>query len=63
MTTPVLMEMEDGYRPFWETVVYPMSFLLPAEHQANPPIPTDDSVSWQDEDESSCIPVSHNDLR
>lgn len=44
MTTPVIVKMEDHNKRFWETAVYTMSFLLPSEHQKNPPKPTDDKV-------------------
>ncbi|XP_036946141.1 heme-binding protein 2 [Acanthopagrus latus] len=44
MTSPVLMKMPDDKR-FWQTGVYKMGFLLPAEHQKNPPNPTDEAVS------------------
>ncbi|XP_053194882.1 heme-binding protein 2 [Scomber japonicus] len=42
MTAPVLVKMVD--KRFWEMGVYTMSFLLPADHQMNPPKPTDDKV-------------------
>lgn len=45
MTAPVLIEVEDRYRPIWEAGTYPLSFLLPVEDQDNPPKPTDDDVS------------------
>lgn len=48
MTAPVLMKMQEGDRRFWEPAVYTMSFLLPAEHQKNPPKPTDDKASFSD---------------
>lgn len=45
MTAPVLMKIQDGYKPFWESKAFSMSFLLPTEDQKNPPTPTDDKVS------------------
>ncbi|XP_040919587.1 heme-binding protein 2 [Toxotes jaculatrix] len=42
MTAPVVVKMPD--KRFWETGVYTMSFLLPAEYQADPPSPTDKKV-------------------
>lgn len=52
MTAPVLMKMENQHKYFWQKKVFSMSFLLPSEHQASPPAPTDDKVrisdkSWQ----------------
>ena len=41
------MKMPDDKR-FWQTGVYKMGFLLPAEHQKNPPNPTDEAVSFSD---------------
>lgn len=43
MTAPVIVKMPAGKR-FWEMGVYRMSFLLPAEQQKNPPLPTDEKV-------------------
>nr|XP_046270703.1 heme-binding protein 2 [Scatophagus argus] len=43
MTAPVLIKMPEDQK-FWEMGVYTMSFLLPAEHQVNPPKPTDEKV-------------------
>lgn len=45
MTSPVLVKMPDK-KSFWRMGTYTMSFLLPAEHQANPPKPTDGEVSF-----------------
>uniref|UniRef100_A0A3Q3WJT8 Heme-binding protein 1 n=1 Tax=Mola mola TaxID=94237 RepID=A0A3Q3WJT8_MOLML len=44
MTAPVLMEIQDVEKRFWEPSYYTMSFLLPTEHQKNPPEPTDSKV-------------------
>ncbi|XP_061567798.1 heme-binding protein 2 [Cololabis saira] len=42
MTAPVVVKMPE--KKFWERGVYTMSFLLPAEHQKNPPKPTNNRV-------------------
>ncbi|XP_029946400.1 heme-binding protein 2-like [Salarias fasciatus] len=42
MTTPVVVKMVD--KKFWQRGTYTMSFLLPAEHQKNPPKPTNSEV-------------------
>ncbi|XP_026180731.1 heme-binding protein 2 [Mastacembelus armatus] len=42
MTAPVVVKVPDKY--FWETGVYTISFLLPAEYQKNPPSPTNNKV-------------------
>lgn len=62
MTAPVLIQMDEGPRPFWKAGVFPMSFLLPAEHQDNPPKPTDDKVSWHDQVDSACNPANRTDF-
>ena len=46
MTAPVVVKITD--KKFWQMGVYTMSFLLPAEHQMNPPQPTDDKASFSD---------------
>ncbi|XP_054463308.1 heme-binding protein 2 [Anoplopoma fimbria] len=43
MTAPVLLKVSDT-KYFWQKGTYTMSFLLPLEHQKNPPKPTDDKV-------------------
>ncbi|XP_071382964.1 heme-binding protein 2 [Centroberyx affinis] len=47
MTAPVLVKVEKK-KNIWDSCVYTMSFLLPAEHQQNPPKPTDDMVHIHD---------------
>uniref|UniRef100_A0A668AWU2 Heme-binding protein 1 n=1 Tax=Myripristis murdjan TaxID=586833 RepID=A0A668AWU2_9TELE len=47
MTAPVVIKIDDSKKQFWQSKVYTMSFLLPSEHQENPPQPTDDKVYFQ----------------
>ncbi|XP_034566714.1 heme-binding protein 2 [Notolabrus celidotus] len=42
MTAPVVVDVPDKW--FWEKGIYTMSFLLPSDHQSNPPMPTDKEV-------------------
>ncbi|XP_004552165.1 heme-binding protein 2 [Maylandia zebra] len=42
MTTPVVVKIPD--KRFWQMGTYTMSFLLPTEHQENPPKPTNSDV-------------------
>lgn len=46
MTTPVVVKIMD--KKFWEMGVYTLYFLLPAEHQKDPPKPTNDKVCLSD---------------
>ncbi|XP_045897238.1 heme-binding protein 2 [Micropterus dolomieu] len=46
MTTPVVVKIMD--KKFWEMGVYTLYFLLPAEHQKDPPKPTNDKVYFRD---------------
>ncbi|XP_061556672.1 heme-binding protein 2 [Phycodurus eques] len=43
MTTPVVVKMGEK-KWFWQTKEFTVSFLLPREHLANPPVPTNDKV-------------------
>jgi len=43
MTSPVIVKIPE--KKFWERGAFTMSFLLPAEHQMNPPKPNNDDVS------------------
>lgn len=45
MTTPVVLRMPE--KKLWEKGDFTMSFLLPSEHQSNPPKPTNVDVSRQ----------------
>ncbi|CAK6971145.1 heme-binding protein 2 [Scomber scombrus] len=60
MTAPVLVKMVD--KKFWEMGVYTMSFLLPLDHQINPPKPTDDKASFSAKKTSSSIFMFHSSL-
>ncbi|XP_072225618.1 heme-binding protein 2 [Leuresthes tenuis] len=42
MTSPVIVKIPE--KKFWERGAFTMSFLLPAEHQMNPPKPNNDDV-------------------
>lgn len=45
MTAPVVIKIDEEKKWFWEAKQYTMSFLLPKEHQANPPMPKDNQVT------------------
>lgn len=44
MTSPVVVKIPD--KRFWQMGIYTMSFLLPTEHQENPPKPTNSDVCF-----------------
>uniref|UniRef100_A0A3Q2YCT7 Heme-binding protein 1 n=1 Tax=Hippocampus comes TaxID=109280 RepID=A0A3Q2YCT7_HIPCM len=48
MTAPVVIKIDEEKKWFWEAKQYTMSFLLPKEHQANPPTPKDNQVFISD---------------
>lgn len=47
MTAPVIIKVNDS-ASMWQSTNYVLSFLLPSSFQANPPKPTDSSVSLRD---------------
>nr|XP_057906283.1 heme-binding protein 2 [Doryrhamphus excisus] len=50
MTSPVVVKIVD--KKFWQMGAYTVSFLLPKEHQANPPKPTNPNVKFYDTEEA-----------
>ncbi|XP_068193315.1 heme-binding protein 2 [Antennarius striatus] len=44
MTSPVIIKINHTEPQWWMPKFFSMSFLLPAEHQKNPPKPTNDQV-------------------
>ncbi|XP_054597269.1 heme-binding protein 2 isoform X1 [Nothobranchius furzeri] len=57
MTTPVVIKSPEKY--FWHRAVYTMSFLLPAEHQKNPPKPTNKDVYIQETPEMNVYVMTY----
>ncbi|KAL0993586.1 hypothetical protein UPYG_G00110110 [Umbra pygmaea] len=47
MTAPVIIKVNE-MKNMWQQSVYTLSFLLPSEHQLNPPQPTDEKVYFTD---------------
>ena len=45
MTAPVLVKIPEETK-MWEPAVYTLNFPLPAAYQEEPPVPTNDKVSW-----------------
>nr|XP_061838254.1 heme-binding protein 2 [Nerophis lumbriciformis] len=57
MTAPVIVKMVD--KKFWEMGEYTVSFLLPMEHQANPPRPKDSKVVFYNSEDTNMYVSSY----
>ncbi|CAG5897923.1 unnamed protein product [Menidia menidia] len=57
MTSPVLVKIPE--KKFWERGAFTMSFLLPSEHQMNPPKPANDDVYIKEMPEMNVYVMSY----
>ncbi|XP_054615761.1 heme-binding protein 2 [Dunckerocampus dactyliophorus] len=60
MTSPVIVKIVD--KKFWEMGIYTVSFLLPKEHQSNPPKPANTNVRFYDSEDTYMYVSSYGGL-